>query len=60
MLALAEPRRPTVAWETSERDEVLSQDPDPDRKVAQFIGKTYRLPEAAQVFAAGCSRAYMC
>ena len=36
----------------AERDQILTQDPDPQREVAELIGETYRLPEAAHVFAA--------
>src|SRR5712671_5164959 len=36
----------------AERDQILTQDPDPQREIAELIGETYRLPEAAHVFAA--------
>src|SRR5207237_6109535 len=36
----------------AKRDQILTQDPDPQREIAEFIGETYRLPEAAHVFAA--------
>src|SRR5947208_737456 len=35
----------------AERDQILTQDPDPQREVAELIGETHRLPEAAHVFA---------
>jgi hypothetical protein len=47
------------ASEIPERDEILSQNPHPDRKVAQFIGKTDGLPEAAQVFTTRCRGPYV-
>jgi hypothetical protein len=41
------------ASKVAEHHEVLSQDPDPKREIAQLVGKTNGLPEAAQIFAAG-------
>jgi hypothetical protein len=40
-------------------NEVLSQDLDPMRQVAQLVGEADRLPETAEIFAAGCARADM-
>src|ERR1051325_5532006 len=36
----------------AERDQILAQDPDPQRQIAEIVGETYRLPEAAHIFAA--------
>ena len=47
------------APEVAEHHEILPQDRDAQRQVAQFVGKANRLPEAAQVFPARRSGAYM-
>src|ERR1041385_8963655 len=39
----------------AERDQILTQDPDPQGEIAQIIGETHRLPEAAHIFAPGCT-----
>ena len=40
------------AAQVAKRDQLFAENPDPLRKVAEFVGEADRLPEAAQIFAA--------
>ena len=42
----------------AEGDEILAQDPQALRQVAQLLGKNDRLPEAPQILTARCARSY--
>src|SRR5205814_6482654 len=52
-------QQPDGAAPVAKRHELLPQDLDAVRQIAQLVGETDRLPEAAQIFAARRTRADM-